>query len=128
MSVQEHSDWRPLSLVKQPNRTLTYNLPANGEVFSRLRLEFSCIKAAETFQSLTIFAETHDKTICYNEDSRYPGYYVPVYRSWFYDMDFDLSVGDQPLGSWDYVGVVERYVIVIEFQVEIKGRYALWYQ
>ena len=148
MFLRHNGIWRSVPMIKSGHHVLTYNLPANGEIFTELRLEFTGIHVGEAYQRLTIFAETHDKTIRYNEDPRYPRYYVPVYRSnpensstqvssnvnldghVGYRINFDLTDCNQSemiIGGPEFIGVVERYVVIIELHAVVQGScYVLW--
>lgn len=146
--MQTHKIWRPVPMIKSRHHVLIYNLPASGEIFSELQLEFTGIDSLQPYQRLTIFAETHDKTIRYNEDPQYPRYYVSVFRSnpensstqissnfnlddhVGYRISFDLAACNQlemAIGGPEFIGVVERYVVIIELHAEINGTcYVLW--
>ncbi len=145
--MQHNRHWWELELLKKRGTTLRYAIPMTGDEFQQLQFVFVGVGIATPYQSLMIFAETHDKTIDYNQDHRYPKYYVPLYKSSIstshtevslnvndegyvaYRVHFDLLDNNQrPLGGAEFLRVVERYVIVIELSPEVNGHDCrLWF-
>jgi hypothetical protein len=71
--------WQVLPLTRRDGDCLIYRVPVLDKSISDVYFKFEGKSFEPYYQRLTIFAESHDKTVCYNEDPRYPKNYVPVF-------------------------------------------------
>lgn len=120
--------WNALKLTRRDGDSLIYEMAVTDKPFSELYLRFEGKAFEPCYQQLTIFAESKDKSLCYNEDPRFPPHYVQVHITMHPHYRLDRSPREEELRR-QFLSLPEKPVngtpaiYHVPFDLRNKGSY-----